>query len=186
MPLLKGNNPSYHYVILPLAMQLRSLTLMVDFGEPRRVIHKSLQTLILVFMIPWIAEITNTLGEIVCPELRRLEILAPFSELLSPTHLRPAQTLSELFLVCTNGVIYDEEETLFLNEKWADSIVELLRSIGTIKHVELESEIGVVSVLVEKLEADPTLCPDLVSLNHVLHVLLSQLYALLSGIDPCY
>ena len=138
---------------------------MVDFGEPRPVIHKSLQTLILVFRIPWIAEITNTLGEIVCPELRRLEILAPFSELLSSTHLRPAQKLSELFLVYTDSVTYDEEGALFLNEKWADSIVELLRSIGTIKHVELESEIGVVSVLAEKLEADPTLCPDVVSLH---------------------
>ena len=165
MPLLKGNNPSYHHVILPLAIRLQSLTLMVDFGVPKPVIHKSLQTLVLVYRIPWKAESTNTLGDIVCPELRRLEISTPISELLSSTRLRHTQKLSELYLFCKQDVTYDEEKALFLSRQWVASIVELLRSIGTIKHLELDSEIGVVSVLVEELEADPTLCPDLESLH---------------------
>ena len=165
MPLQKGINRSYHHAILPLTVRLRSLILMVDFGVPQPVIHKSLQTLVLVYRIPWMVEITNTLGEIVCPELRRLEIRAPFSELLSSIRLRHTRRLSDLCLVCRQGVTYTEEEALFLNEQWSDSIVELLRSIGTIKHLKVESGIEVVSVLVEKLEVDSTLCPGLVSLH---------------------
>ena len=165
MPLLKGNNPTYHHVILPLVIRLQSLTLTVDFGAPQPVIHKSLQTLVLVYRVRWIDEITNTLGDIVCPELRRLEISTPISELLSSIHLRHTPKLSELYLFCEQHPTYDKEKDLFLSRQWSASIVELLRSIGTIKHLELDSEIEVVSVLVEKLEADPTLCPDLESLH---------------------
>lgn len=161
MPLQKGNNPSYHHVILPITMRLRSLTVGITFGIPQPVIHQSLRTLVLVYRIPWVVEITNNLGEIVCPELRQLEIRGPFSELLSSIHIRHTQKLSDLRLVEGRGTAYDEEG----RRKWVDSIVELLRSIGTVKHLEFEIDIEVVSGLVEKLEADPTLCPDLVSLR---------------------
>ena len=160
MPLSKGSNPSYHQIILPVATRLRSLTLMVTFGTPQPVIHQSLQTLVLVYRIPWLVDITNTLGEIVCPELRRLEIRTRLSELLSSIHIRHTQKLSDLRLV-THASRGNEEE----DQKWLGSIVELLRSIGTIKHLDLDLDTKIVSGLVEKLEVDPTLCPDLVSLH---------------------
>ena len=160
MPLLKGNNPSYHQIILPVATRLRSLTLMVTFGTPQPVIHQSLRTLVLVYKIPWFVDITNTLGEIVCPELRRLEIRARLSELLSSIHIRHTQKLSDLCLVSSASRGNEEED-----QKWLGSIVELLRSLGAIKHLDLDLGTKVVSGLVEKLEADPTLCPDLVSLH---------------------
>ena len=165
MPLQKGNNPSYHHNILPITLRLRSLTLMVDYGLPQPVIHKSLQTLVLVYRIPWMVETANTLGEIVCPELRRLEIQARFCELLSSIHLRHTHKLSELCITYIPGVEYGKEEALRLNEKWSDSIVEFLRSIDTVKHLKLKSGVKVVSGVVEKIEADPTLCPTLVSLH---------------------
>jgi hypothetical protein len=165
MPLQKGNNPSFHHDILPVAMRLRNLTLMVSFGEPHPVIHQSLQSLILVYRIPWVMEISNTLGEIVCPELRRLEIQVSLSELLLSIDFRHAHKLSHLSIVCTKGVWYDEDDISVLDMQWSDSIVEFLRSIGTIKHLELDSRIEVVSGLVEKLEADPTLSPDLETLH---------------------
>ena len=160
MPLLKGSNSSYHHVILPVATRLRSLTLMVAFGTPQPVIHQSLRTLVLVYLVPWVEDITNTLGEIVCPELRLLEIRGSFSELLSSLHIRHTQKLSDLRLVTKVSHVCKEEE-----EKWLGSIVELLRSIGTIKHLDLDLDTKIVSGLVEKLEVDPTLCPDLVSLH---------------------
>ena len=133
---------------------------MVTFGTPQPVIHQSLQTLVLIYRTPWLVDITNTLGEIVCPELRRLEIRARLSELLSLIHIRHTQKLSDLCLVSTASRGNEEED-----QKWLGSIVELLRSIGTIKHFDLDFDTRVVSGLVEKLEADPTLCPDLVSLH---------------------
>ena len=160
MPLSKVNYPSYHQIILPVATRLRSLTLMVTFGTPQPVIHQSLRTLVLVYRIPRLVDITNTLGEIVCPELRRLEIRARHSELLSSIHIRHTHKLSDLCLVSTASRGNEEED-----QKWLGSIVELLRSIGTIKHLDLDLGIKVVSGLVEKLEVDPTLCPDLVSLH---------------------
>jgi hypothetical protein len=169
MPLRKGNNRSYHSRILPVAMRLQSLTLSVDFGAPQPVIHKSLRTLVLVYRIPWMTKGANTLGEIVCPELRRLEIRARFCVLLSSIQLRHTQKLLELCLDCGQGVPYDEKNAFLHNrkfsEKWSASIVELLRSIGTVKHLKLKSGIDVASGLVEKIEANPTLCPDLVSLH---------------------
>ena len=160
MPLLRGNKTSYHHIILPVATRLRRLTLMVAFGTPQPVIHQSLRTLVLVYMIPWVVDITNTLGEIVCPELRRLEIRASSSGLLSSIHIRHTQKLSDLRLVTKVSRVCKEEE-----EKWLGSIVELLRSIDTIKHLDLDLDTKIVSGLVEKLEVDPTLCPDLVSLH---------------------
>jgi hypothetical protein len=165
MPLRKGNNPSYHLGILPVAMQLRSLTVTVDFGVPQPVIHKSLQALVLVYRTPLMVEEANTLGEIVCPELRRLEIRAQFCELFASIQLRHTQKLSDLCLDIIQRAKYD-------GERWG-GIVELLRSIGTVKHLQLKSGIEVVSGLVEKIEADPTLCPDLVSLHAELHPTLS-------------
>ena len=165
MQVLRETLPPYHDVILPIAARLRSLTLMVDYGLPQPVIHKSLQTLVLVYRMRWMVEDPNTLGEIICPELRRLEIQARFCELLSSVHLRYTQKLSDLCLVCRQDVKYGEEGALLLNQKWSSSIVELLRSIGTVKHLKLESRIELVSGVVEKIEADPTLCPDLVSLR---------------------
>jgi hypothetical protein len=166
MPLQEGNNRAYHSRILPVAMRLQSLTLTVDFGVPQPVIHKSLQTLVLVYRIPWMTKGANTLGEIVCPELRRLEIRAQFCVLLSSTQLRHTQKLSELCLDCGQDVEYGEFVlNTMLDEMWSDSIIELLRSIGTVKHLQLKSEIEVASGLVEKIEANPTLCPDLVSLH---------------------
>ena len=165
MSLIQGNHPPYHNGILSVATQLRSLTLMADYGPYQPVIHKSLQTLVLVYRMPRMVGGPNTLGEIVCPELRRLEIQARFCELLSSIHLRYTHRLSDLCLVCRQDVEYGEEEALLLNKKWSGSIVELLKSIGTVKHLELESRIEVVSGVVEKIEADPTLCPDLVSLR---------------------
>jgi hypothetical protein len=164
-PLQKGNNPSFHHRILPVAVRLRSLTLTVALGAPKPVIHQSLQTLVLVYNIPWMSQLTNNLGEIVCPELRRLEIKVPFSELLSSIDLCHTHNLSDLRIVCTKGVWYDEDDVTVLDEQWSDSIVKVLRSIGTIKRLELKSRIEVVSGLVEKLEADPTLSPDLETLH---------------------
>ena len=167
MPLRKGNNTPYHHSILPVAMRLRSLTITVDYGVPQPVIHQSLQTLVLVYRFPWGVESANTLGEIVCPELRRLEIQTRFRGLLSPIQLRHTQKLSEVCLDCIQGITIkrDEDAVLLFKERWSDCIVELLRSIGTIKHLELKSMIQVVSGVVEKLEADPTVCPDLISLH---------------------
>ena len=161
IPLKTGNDPSCHHKILPIAMRLRSLTLMVDYGLPQPVIHTSLQTLVLVYRITWMMESTNTLGEIVCPELRRLEIQARFCEPLSSIYLRHTQKLSELCIRRTPDVEYGKGDA----EKWSDSIVELLRSIGTVKHLKLKSGVQVVSGVVEKIEDDPTLCPNLVSLH---------------------
>ena len=170
MPLQKGKNPSYHHGILPIAMRLRSLTLTVDYGVPLPVIHKSLQTLVLVYrMFPWTLENLSTIGEIDCPELRRLKIQTAFCEHFSLIHLRHTQKLSELCLDRNRNVGFDEEEAFRLNEKWSCSIVEFLRSIGTIKHLKLKSGIEVVSGVVEGIEADPTLCPDLVSLRAESH-----------------
>ena len=169
VPLLQGRDPPYHHGLLSVATRLRSLTLIVDYGLPQPVIHKSLQTLILVYRIAWMVESTNTIGEIVCPELRRLEIRARFWELLSSIHLRYTQKLFDLCLVCGQDVKYGEEEALLLNKKWSGRIVELLRSIGTVKHLELEFSIEVVSRVVERIEADPTLCPDLESLRTESH-----------------
>jgi hypothetical protein len=165
MPLLNANNQPYHHDILPVATRLQSLTLTISFGVSQPVIHKSLQTLVLAYRMPWMMEVTNTVGEIVCPELRRLEIQAPFWQIPSSIHLRHTQNLSDLYLDCRPRLTYGEEEALRLNEKWSGSIVELLRSISTVKHLQLKSGIGVVSRLVEKIEADPTLCPELVSLH---------------------
>jgi len=168
MPLRKGDNPPYHHSILPVTMRLQSLTITVDYGVPQPVIHQSLQTLVLVYRLPWLMESANTLGEIVCPALRRLEIQVRFQgvSLFSKIQLRHTQKLSELCLDCRQGISIEHEEVvLLLNERWSGCIVELLRSIGTIKHLELKSTIQVVSGVVEKLEADPTLCPDLVSLH---------------------
>ena len=165
MHVLRATLPPYHDDILPVATRLRSLTLMVHYGLPQPVIHKSLQTLVLVYRMRWMVEDPNTLGEIVCPELRRLEIQARFCELLSSIHLRYTHKLSDLCLVCRHDVKYEGEGALLLKEKWQGSIVELLRSIGTVRHLKLESRIEVVSGVVEKIEADPTLCPDLVSLR---------------------
>jgi hypothetical protein len=175
MPLQKGHNRSYHSRILPFATRLRGLTLTVDSGVPQPVIHKSLQALILVYRTPRMVEGANTLGEIVCPELRRLEIRARFSKRFSSIQLRHTQKLSDLCLDCSQGGEYEEGKALHLNEKssnekffneeWTGSIVELLRSIGTVKHLQLKSRVEVVSGLVEKIEADPTLCPDLASLH---------------------
>jgi len=171
MPLRKGDNPPYHHSILPVAIRLRSLTITVDYGVPQPVIHQSLRTLVLVYRLPWVVERANTLGEIVCPELRRLEIQARFRGLFSPIQLRHTQKLLELCLDCRQGILFehDEEDILLLNERWSGCIVELLRSIGTIKHLELRSMIQVVSGVVERLEADPTLCPDLISLHAELY-----------------
>jgi hypothetical protein len=169
MPVREGNNRSYHPRILPVATRLQSLTLAVDFGVPRRVTHKSLQTLVLVYRVPHMVEGENTLGEIVCPELRRLEIESQFRTPFPSIQLRHTQKLSDLCLDCIGGVEYDEEALLLndksFNEKWTGSIVELLRSIGTVKHLQLKSGVKLASGLVEKIEADPTLCPDLVSLH---------------------
>jgi len=169
MPLHKGHSPPppYYHSILPVAVRLRSLTITVDYGVPQPVIHQSLQTLVLVYRFPWGVESANTLGEIVCPELRRLEIQTRFRGLLSPIQLRHTQKLSEVCLDCIQGITIkrDEDAVLLFKERWSDCIVELLRSIGTIKHLELKSMIQVVSGVVEKLEADPTLCPDLISLH---------------------
>jgi hypothetical protein len=170
MPLQKGDNRSYHTRILLVAMRLQSLTLAVDFGAPEPVIHKSLQTLVLVYRAPWMVGKANTLGEIVCPELRRLEILPLYSTPLPSIQLRHTQNLSDVCLDCIRGVEYNGEEALLLNdrsfnEKWTGSIVELLRSIGTVKHLQLKSWIKLASGLVEKIEADPTLCPDLALLH---------------------
>ena len=165
MQVLRETLPPYHDVILPVAARLRSLTLVVDYGLPQPVIHKSLQTLVLVYRVLWMVEDPYTLGEIVCPELPRLEIQALFCEILSSIHLRYTQKLSDLFIVCRQDVKYDEEGASFLSEKWSRSIVELLRSIGTVKHLKLDSEAKVVSGVVAKIEADPTLCPNLVSLR---------------------
>ena len=164
-PLMKGINPSCHHTLLPIAVRLQSLTLMVAFGVPQPVIHQSLQTLVLVYRIPWMVEGTYTLGEIVCPELRQLEIQTPFIELLSSIHLHHTQKLSTLRLVCRQRVTNDEKEDLRLDEEWSDYIVELLRSTRTIEHLELELGTKIVSRLVERLEVDPTLCPNLVSLR---------------------
>jgi hypothetical protein len=165
MPSGYEHNSLYHHVILPVAMRLQSLTLTIDLGVPQPVVHQSLQTLVLAYRMPWAMGITNTLGEIVCPELRRLEIQAAFWQLPSSIHLRHTQNLSDLYLDCGPRITYCEAEALCLNEKWSDSIVELLRSIGSVKHLQLKSGIGVVSELVAKIEADPTLCPELVSLH---------------------
>jgi hypothetical protein len=162
MPRGDGNNPPYHPDILSVATRLRSLTLTIDLGVPRPVIHKSLQTLIIDYRMAWRMETTTTLGEIVCPELRRLEIQAPLWELLSSIHLRHTHNLSDLCIECRQRAKWGEEEAL--NEKWSVSIVKLLQSIGTVKHLQLKSGFGVVSRLVGRIEADPTLCPDLVSL----------------------
>jgi hypothetical protein len=83
---------------------------------------------------------------------------------------------------CRQGDEYDKEKALRLNEqgfseKWSGSIVELLRSISTVKHLQLKSGIGVASALVEKIEADPTLCPELVSLHTEPHPLASTALA---------
>jgi len=167
MPLRKGNNPHYHHIILPVAMLLRSLTITVDYGVPQPVIHQSLRTLVLVYRLPWVVESASTLGEIVCPELRRLEIQVQFHGVFPKIPLRHTQKLSELCLDCRQGIFFehDEEDVLLLSERWSGCIVELLRSIGTIGHLELTSTIQVVSGVVEKLEADPTVCPDLISLH---------------------
>jgi len=172
MPLRKGNNPPCYHRILPVARRLRSLTITVDYcGGTQPVIHQSLQTLVLVYRLLWVVQSANTLGEIVCPALRRLEIQALFRGLFSPIQLRHTQKLSELCLDCRQGIVFEheEEDGLLLSERWSGCIVELLRSIGTIKHLELRSMIQVVSGVVEKLEADPTLCPDLISLHAELY-----------------
>jgi hypothetical protein len=93
MPLRKGNNPFYHPHVLPIAMRLQSLTLTIDLGVPQPVIHKSLQTLVLVYRMPWMVEGTYTVGEIVCPDLRRLEIRARFCELFPSIQIRHTQKL---------------------------------------------------------------------------------------------
>jgi hypothetical protein len=162
MPRGDENNPLYDHDILHVAKRLLGLTLTIDLGVPQPIIHKSLRTLVITYRMPRGMEITNTVGEIGCPELRRLEIQAPFWDLLSSIHLRHTHKLSDLCLECRQGVKLGEEEAL--NEKWSGSIVKLLQSTGTIKHLQLKSGLGVVSGLVEKIEADPTLCPDLVSL----------------------
>jgi hypothetical protein len=159
----------YYDNTLPVVTRLRSLSLIIGPGIPRPVVHESLQTLVLEYGLPQGMETPNTLGVIVCPELRRLEIRASCCKRFPSIHLRDAHKLFDLCLECSQAFVYDEEKALRLNEqyneRWSGSIVELLRSIGTIKHLKLKSGMGVVSRLVEKIEADPTLCPDLASLH---------------------
>ena len=186
-PLLRRNNTSYHHVILPIAKRLQSLTIGVAYGVPQPVIHQSLQTLVLVYKFPSILPYVNppyTLGEIVCPELRRLEIQLPFSELLSSIRLVHTQKLSDLRLECKQHVSYDEEDDLSLDEKWSDSIVKLFQSIGTIKHLELGSGTKAITGLVESLEADPALCPDL-ELLHMEHIGLCRPDRILTLLRDC-
>ena len=156
------SDTSYHRTILSITMRLRSLTLMISFGLPQPLIHKSLQSLVLVHTIQWITKGQELFEEIDCPELRRLEIQAECCDLLSLIHLRHTQKLSELCICCIPG---DEYGTLGFSEAWSERIVEFLRSIGTVKHLKLRSWVEVVSGVVEKIEADPALCPNLVSLH---------------------
>jgi hypothetical protein len=156
---------SYHHDILPMTLRLQSLTLWTTSRVSQPIIHQSLQSLVLHDNILYVVNRATTLGDIICPNLRRLEIWVRRSERLS-IHLRDSHKLSYLRLVCSQGASYNEEKDFsHLDEKWSDSIIELLRSVGAIKRLRVKSGIEVISALVESLEADLTLCPNLASLH---------------------
>ena len=150
---------SEFWAIIQKSNTLRTLHITLTYGSPPVLSHPSVQRLSIAYPYSWDDSQSHSLEELRLPHLQELTIHTWAPKPLMNLKLVETPVLS-LRLICKPRWSYGDIDPA-VDSSWVDGVVCLLRSTFRLKRMEISAPSSLVSGVLQTVEKDGSLCPEL-------------------------